>query len=92
MSLPGCSRTITDAAIMHSVLVGPSDKDPWSLSGPSQQPLSPKLAGRDLSGVRIGYIELTANPRIAADVRTNTRASPRGLGGDGRGGRGIRRG
>ena len=69
------SRTITDAAIMHSVLVGPSDKDPWSLSGPSQQPLSAKLAGRDLSGVRIGYIELTANPRIAADVRTNTRAS-----------------
>ncbi len=69
------SRTITDAAIMHSVLVGPSDKDPWSLSGPSQQPLSPKLAGRDLSGVRIGYIELTANPRVAADVRTNTRAS-----------------
>ncbi|MCA0250553.1 MAG: amidase [Proteobacteria bacterium] len=69
------SRTITDAAIMHSVLVGPSDKDPWSLSGPSQQPLSPKLAGRDLSGVRIGYIELTANPRIAADVRANTRAS-----------------
>lgn len=69
------SRTITDAAIMHSVLVGPSNKDPWSLSGPSQQPLSPKLAGRDLSGVRIGYIELTANPRIAADVRANTRAS-----------------
>ncbi|WP_020697901.1 amidase [Reyranella massiliensis] len=69
------SRTITDAAIMHSVLVGPSDKDPWSLSGPSQQPLSPKLAGRDLSSVRIGYIELTANPRIAADVRANTRAS-----------------
>lgn len=69
------SRTITDAAIMHAVLVGPSDKDPWSLSGPSQKPLSPKLAGRDLSGVRIGYIELTANPRIAADVRTNTRAS-----------------
>lgn len=69
------SRTITDAAIMHAVLVGPSDKDPWSLSGPSQKPLSPKLAGRDLAGVRIGYIELTANPRIAADVRTNTRAS-----------------
>lgn len=69
------SRTITDAAIMHAVLVGPSEKDPWSLAGPSQQPLSPKLAGRDLSGVRIGYIELTANPRIAADVRSNTRAS-----------------
>jgi len=69
------SRTITDAAIMHQVLVGPSDKDPWTLSGPSQKPLSPKLAGIDLAGVRIGYIELTANPRLAADVRANTLAS-----------------
>ena len=40
-----------------------------------QHPLSPKLAGEDLSGVRIGYIELTANPRLAADVRANTRAA-----------------
>jgi len=69
------ARSVTDAAIMHSVLVGPSDKDPWTLSGGGQKPLSPKLAGHDLSGVRIGYIELTANPRIAADVRANTRAS-----------------
>ncbi len=69
------SRTITDAAIMHSVLVGPSDKDPWTLAGGSQKPLSPRLAGDDLSGVRIAYFELTANPRIAADVRSNTRAA-----------------
>lgn len=69
------ARSVTDAAIMHGVLVGPSDKDPWTLSGGGQKPLSPTLAGRDLSGVRIGYIELTANPRIAGDVRTNTRAS-----------------
>ena len=69
------ARTITDAAIMHSVLVGPSDKDPWTLAGGGQRPLSPKLSGEDLSGVRIGYIELTANPRIAADVRANTRAA-----------------
>lgn len=68
------ARTITDAAVMHSVLVGPSEKDPWSLGGDAQRPLSPKLAADDLSGVRIGYIELTANPRIAADVRANTRA------------------
>ena len=68
------ARTITDAAIMHSVLVGPSDKDPWTLAGGGQRPLSPKLSGEDLSGVRIGYIELTANPRIAADVRANTRS------------------
>lgn len=69
------SRTIGDAAIMHAVLVGPSDKDPWTLSGPSQRPLSPGLAGSDLEGIRIGYIELAANPRLAADVRANTRAS-----------------
>src|SRR6188508_174456 len=69
------SRTITDTAIMHAVLAGPSDKDPWTLSGGVQHALSPKLAGEDLSGVRIGYIELTANPRIAADVRANTRAA-----------------
>lgn len=69
------SRTVTDAAIMHAQLVGPSEKDPWTLSGRGQKPLSPKLAGSDLAGVRIGYIELCANPRIASDVRANTRAS-----------------
>ena len=69
------SRTITDAAVMYDVLKGPTEKDPWTLSGGVQQPLSPKLAGEDLSGVRIGYIELTANPRVAADVGANTRAA-----------------
>ena len=68
------SRTITDAAVFHSVIAGPSEKDPWALSSAGQRPLSPKLSGEDLSSVRIGYIELCANPRIAADVRTNTRA------------------
>lgn len=65
------ARTVTDAAIMHDVLAGPSSRDPWSL-GAMPQPMSPKLAGEDLSGVRIGYIELMANPRLAADVRSNT--------------------
>ncbi|CAN5546883.1 amidase family protein [soil metagenome] len=69
------SRTITDAAVMHSVIAGPSEKDPWALSSAGQRPLSPKLSGEDLSGVRIGYIELCANPRIAGDVRANTRAA-----------------
>jgi aspartyl-tRNA(Asn)/glutamyl-tRNA(Gln) amidotransferase subunit A len=65
------ARTVTDAAVMHGVLAGPSSKDPWSL-GATPLPMSPKLAGEDLSGVRIGYIELMANPRLAADVRSNT--------------------
>jgi aspartyl-tRNA(Asn)/glutamyl-tRNA(Gln) amidotransferase subunit A len=68
------ARTITDAAVMHAAMVGPSEKDPWSL-GASPRPLSPKLSGEDLSGVRIGYVERMANPRVAADVRANTRAS-----------------
>ena len=59
---------------MHAAIAGPSEKDPWALSSLGQRPLSPKLSGEDLSGVRIGYIELCANPRVAADVRTNTRA------------------
>jgi aspartyl-tRNA(Asn)/glutamyl-tRNA(Gln) amidotransferase subunit A len=67
------ARTITDAAVMHAVMAGPSNKDPWSL-GATPQPLSPKLSGEDLSGVRIGYVERMANPRVASDVRTNTRA------------------
>ena len=69
------ARTITDAAIMHAVLTGPSARDPWSLGGEDKRQLSPTLMGEDLSGIRIGYIELTANPRLASDVRVNTRAS-----------------
>ncbi len=69
------ARTITDAAVMHATLIGPTEKDPWALGAAPPRPLSPKLSGEDLSGVRIGYIELCANPRIATDVRTNTRAS-----------------
>lgn len=69
------ARTITDAAVMHSVLVGPSDRDPWTLGGAAQKPLSLALAGEDLSGVRVAYYELTANPRVAADVRANTHAA-----------------
>ena len=67
------ARTITDAAVMHAAMSGPSEKDPWSL-GATPRSLSPKLSGEDLSSVRIGYIERMANPRVAADVRTNTRA------------------
>jgi len=69
------ARTVTDAAVMHDVLVGPSEKDPWTLAGGGQRPLSAKLTGRDLAGVRIAYFELTANPRIAQDVCANTRAA-----------------
>jgi aspartyl-tRNA(Asn)/glutamyl-tRNA(Gln) amidotransferase subunit A len=69
------SRTIADAAVMHEAIRGTSAKDPWTFGGAQQHPLSPNLMGEDLSGVRIGYIELCANPRIEPDVRRNTRAA-----------------
>ena len=36
------SRTITDAALMHAVLSGPSAADPWSIAGADQHRLSPE--------------------------------------------------
>jgi aspartyl-tRNA(Asn)/glutamyl-tRNA(Gln) amidotransferase subunit A len=70
------TRTVTDAAVMHAVLAGPSAQDPWSLGGGAvARPLSPALMGEDLSRLRIGYIPRCANPRVAADVAANTQAA-----------------
>ena len=70
------ARTVTDAALMHAVLAGPSARDPWSLGGAAAaRPLSPGLMGEDLSGLRIGTVPRCANPRVAADVAANTRAA-----------------
>lgn len=70
------ARSVTDAAVMHAIIAGPSDKDPWSLGGAAvTRPLSPSLMGEDLSALRVGYIPRCANPRVAADVAANTRAA-----------------
>ncbi len=68
------ARTVGDAAVMHDVLSGPSAQDPWSL-GYAARGLSPGLISVDLSSVRIGYVPLCANPRVAGDVAANTRAA-----------------
>lgn len=70
------ARTVTDAAVMHTILAGPSAQDPWSLGGTAGgRRLSPTLIGEDLSALRVGYIPRCANPRVAADVAANTRAA-----------------
>jgi aspartyl-tRNA(Asn)/glutamyl-tRNA(Gln) amidotransferase subunit A len=69
------SRTVTDAALMHTIVSGPSPLDPWSLNGAEQRRLSPTLIGEDFSALRIGYVPRTANPRVDRDVEANTRAS-----------------
>lgn len=69
------TRTVTDAALMFSVLAGAAPGDPWAAGAAPPKPLSPTLAGEDLSGVRLGYLPRLANPRVAADVAANTRAA-----------------
>ncbi len=69
------ARNVTDAAIMHSILIGPAPKDPWSQAAPDRQSLSPALIGNDLSGIRLGYIPRCANPRVSRDVQANTNAA-----------------
>ena len=68
------TRSVTDAALMRGVMTGPDASDPWTL-GRTERPLSAGLVGRDLSGLRIGVIERTANPRVQAEMAANAEAS-----------------
>ena len=82
-SMPARSRrTITDAAVMHSVLVGPERQGPVdarrrAASGRSR----PSSRARICRACASAISSSCANPRIAADVRANTRACARRLGG-----------
>lgn len=69
------ARSVTDAAVMHGLLVGPDPRDPWTLGGARQAGLSHRLVGRDLAGLRIGFIEYAANPRLQPEMAENARAS-----------------
>ncbi|MBR0643018.1 amidase [Plastoroseomonas hellenica] len=69
------TRTVTDAAVMFSVLTGPSPRDAQSLRGPALAPLSPALIGGDLHGLRVGYIARACNARVQREMAANTIAS-----------------
>ncbi|HEY8611308.1 MAG TPA: amidase family protein [Roseomonas sp.] len=69
------ARSVTDAAVMLRAMAGPSPRDPWSLNGPAVTAVSPALIGTDLSGLRVGFIERAANPRLDREMEANTRAS-----------------
>ena len=73
------TRTVTDAALMHHALAGPSPRDAFSLGASHAMHLSPGLIGADLSGLRVGVIGHAANPRIDPDVERNTAASVEAL-------------
>ncbi len=69
------TRSVTDAAMMRAVLTGPDAADPWTLGRGAEPGLSPGLIGRDLSGLRLGVIDRTANPRVQQEMADNARAS-----------------
>ena len=77
-------RTITDAAIMHAVLAGPSEKDPWTLGGArAASAVAQALRARIC---RACASATSSSPPIRASPPTcaPTRAPPCRLGGDGR--------
>ncbi len=85
------ARTITDAAIMHSVLVGPSDKDPWTLGGRRTAAALAQAFGRGSFGCAHRLYRAHGQ---SADRRRRARQHARvarGLAGDGRRGRGGHR-
>ena len=69
------TRTVTDAALMHAAIAGPSSLDPWTLGRPDGGRVSPALLGGDLSGLKVGFIEHATNTRLDPDVAANARAS-----------------
>ena len=74
--IPGpMSRSVTDSALLLSVMQGPSERDPWTLAGARQSQVSPRLVGHDLHGLRVGFIRLAANPQLDPDFERDTRAS-----------------
>jgi aspartyl-tRNA(Asn)/glutamyl-tRNA(Gln) amidotransferase subunit A len=66
------TRTVADAALMLSTMIGPDERDPWSLAHPGPRPISPLLAGQRLTGLRIGYVAKMANPQVDDEVQANT--------------------
>ncbi len=66
------TRSIADAVLMQSAMAGADARDPWTAN---TAPLGRLATGRDLSGLKIGYLRLAANRALAADVSANTLAS-----------------
>ncbi|MGE0651769.1 MAG: amidase, partial [Alphaproteobacteria bacterium] len=65
------TRTVDDATAMFAAMIGPDDRDPWSLGG-GPAPLPARLQGARLDGIRLGYIPRMANPRVDPAVERLT--------------------
>jgi aspartyl-tRNA(Asn)/glutamyl-tRNA(Gln) amidotransferase subunit A len=65
------TRTVSDAALMLACLRGADARDPWGLNPPPDG-IPTRLISADLSGLRIAYIRLAANPHLDGDMEANT--------------------
>jgi aspartyl-tRNA(Asn)/glutamyl-tRNA(Gln) amidotransferase subunit A len=73
------TRSIADATLMQSILGGAAPEDPWTSEQVAIGRVSDKLISRDLSRLRIGYIERADNKTVAADVQKNTNRALKAL-------------
>jgi aspartyl-tRNA(Asn)/glutamyl-tRNA(Gln) amidotransferase subunit A len=73
------TRTVADAAVMFAVMAGPDTRDPWTLGGKGPAPVSPRLMGQRLTGIRFGYVAQMANKVLDREVRANTEAALKAL-------------
>lgn len=63
-----CTRTVTDAALLHSIIGGHDRRDSTSIEGPVP-PVADALATRDLSGKRVGVVAEISGHGFQAGVQ-----------------------
>ncbi|MGB3256518.1 MAG: Asp-tRNA(Asn)/Glu-tRNA(Gln) amidotransferase subunit GatA [Ornithinimicrobium sp.] len=63
-----CTRTVTDAALLHSVIAGHDPMDSTSIEGPVP-PVTHAVATRELSGTRIGVVREIAGEGFQVGVK-----------------------
>jgi aspartyl-tRNA(Asn)/glutamyl-tRNA(Gln) amidotransferase subunit A len=63
-----CTRTVTDAALLHAVIGGHDEMDSTSIEGPVP-PVVGAVSTRDLTGMRIGVVREISGEGFQAGVR-----------------------
>ena len=71
------ARTVADAVLMQSVLAGADDSDPWSLSAPPFAGSAAALMTRDISSLRVGFLERAGNRTVGAEALAAAQGSAR---------------
>jgi len=67
------ARTAADVALLHSVIAGPSSRDPWTLGG-GRAGRSP-IDAAEFRGLRVRWIRTMGNPAIDPEVERLVRGA-----------------